>query len=138
VSLADVATRDPPVRRGRLILFVRRAVLDARHFLGCTELTPAHTVVPVEDERRVSRSCPDAREFLFAFRDRVVSLPTSLGWNPMHQQPPKMPLLRSTNAANAAHVDSSRALTVYAGATMKPSLPRGMIRSPGRECGNVS
>ena len=46
----------------------------------------------------------------------------------MHQQPPKMPLLRSTNAANAAHVDSSRALTVYAGATMKPSLPGGMLR----------
>ena len=42
----------------------------------------------------------------------------------MHQQPPKMPLLRSTKAANAAHVDSSRALTVYAGATTKPSLPR--------------
>ena len=32
----------------------------------------------------------------------------------MHQQPPKTPLLRSTNSANAGHVDSSKALTVYA------------------------
>jgi hypothetical protein len=36
----------------------------------------------------------------------------------MHQQPPKTPLLRSTNAANAAHVGSPRALIVYAGSTM--------------------
>jgi hypothetical protein len=45
-------------------------------------------------------------------RAGVVSLPVPSGWNPMHQQPPKTPLLRSTNAANASHVDSSRALTV--------------------------
>jgi hypothetical protein len=31
--------------------------------------------------------------------------PSCSGWKPMHQQPPKMPLLRSTNAANAAQVD---------------------------------
>jgi hypothetical protein len=31
----------------------------------------------------------------------------------MHQQPPKTPLLRSTNAAKASHVDGSRALIVY-------------------------
>jgi hypothetical protein len=43
----------------------------------------------------------------------------------MHQQPPKMPLLRSTNAANAAHVDSSRALTVYLGSAMKSNLTWG-------------
>src|SRR5690349_15583735 len=36
----------------------------------------------------------------------------------MHQQPPKMPLFRSTNSANAGHVDSSSALTVYAGSDM--------------------
>jgi hypothetical protein len=35
----------------------------------------------------------------------------------MHQQPPKIPLLSSTNAANAGHVDSSRALTLYSGTT---------------------
>ena len=35
----------------------------------------------------------------------------------MHQQPPKIPLLRSTSAANAGQVDSSRALTVYSGTT---------------------
>ncbi len=39
----------------------------------------------------------------------------------MHQQPPKTPLLRSTNAANASHVDSSSALTVYIASPMKPS-----------------
>ena len=49
----------------------------------------------------------------------------------MHQQPPKMPLLRSTRAANAAHVDSSRALTVYPGSTTEPSLGAGGIRTPG-------
>jgi len=32
----------------------------------------------------------------------------------MHQQPPKTPLLNSTSAAKASHVDSSRAFTVYA------------------------
>ncbi len=34
----------------------------------------------------------------------------------MHQQPPKIPLLRSTSASKSCHVVSSRALTVYAGA----------------------
>lgn len=36
----------------------------------------------------------------------------SSGWKPMHQQPPKMPLLASTSAANASHVDRSSALIV--------------------------
>jgi hypothetical protein len=40
----------------------------------------------------------------------------------MHQHPPKMPLLRSTSVANAAHVDWSRAFTMYVGSAMKPSL----------------
>ena len=34
------------------------------------------------------------------------------GWKAMHQQPPKIPLLCSTRAANAAHVDVSRGLIV--------------------------
>jgi Domain of unknown function (DU1801) len=42
----------------------------------------------------------------------------------MHQQPPKTPLLRSTNAANASQVDSPRASTVYVGPIMKPSVTR--------------
>src|SRR3954451_24146510 len=42
----------------------------------------------------------------------------------MHQQPPKTPLLRSTNAANASHVDSSRALTVYVASATKPQPSR--------------
>ena len=33
----------------------------------------------------------------------------------MHQQPPNTPLLRSTRAAKASHVDSSSALTLYDG-----------------------
>ena len=37
----------------------------------------------------------------------------------MHQQPPKMPLLRSTSAAKAGQVDSSRALTVYSATTVE-------------------
>jgi hypothetical protein len=35
----------------------------------------------------------------------------------MHQQPPKIPLLRLTNAANAGHVDSSRARISYLAST---------------------
>jgi len=33
----------------------------------------------------------------------------------MHRQQPKMPLFRSTSAANPGYVGSSRARTVYAG-----------------------
>ena len=44
-------------------------------------------------------------------------MPLLSSWNPMHQQPPKTPLLRSTNAANAGQVDSSNALTVYSSTT---------------------
>src|SRR5262249_28857294 len=47
------------------------------------------------------------------FRLRLAAAPFGLSWNPIHQQPPKTPLLRSTSLANAAHVDSSKALTVY-------------------------
>jgi hypothetical protein len=39
----------------------------------------------------------------------------------MHQQPPKIPLLRSTNAANAGQVAISRALIVYVGSSMSPA-----------------
>ena len=46
----------------------------------------------------------------------------------MHQHPPKMPLLRSTSAANAVHVDSSRAFTVYVGSGTQPSLMRARSR----------
>jgi hypothetical protein len=37
----------------------------------------------------------------------------------MHQQPPKIPLLRSTSVANAGQVDSSKALTVYSGTAVE-------------------
>jgi hypothetical protein len=40
------------------------------------------------------------------------SLPVPSGWNPMHQQPPKMPLFCSTSAAKAGHVDSSSGRTL--------------------------
>jgi hypothetical protein len=53
-----------------------------------------------------------------SFRSRLGgTVPLLSSWNPMHQQPPKTPLLRSTNAANAGQVDSSNALTVYSGTT---------------------
>src|SRR6266516_138921 len=53
-----------------------------------------------------------------SFRSRLGgTVPFLSSWNTMHQQPPKIPLLRSTSAANAGQVDSSRALTVYSGTT---------------------
>ena len=54
----------------------------------------------------------------------------------MHQQPPKTPLLRSTNVANASHVDSSRALTVYDGSpTKQRSLTESDTRLASQACG---
>src|SRR5215472_6566596 len=53
VPLADVATRDPPVRRGRPTLVVCGAALDPRHLLGGAELAPAHAVVPLVHEGRM-------------------------------------------------------------------------------------
>jgi hypothetical protein len=41
----------------------------------------------------------------------------------MHQQPPKMPPFRSTSAANAGQLDSSKALTLYAGTSMSLTGP---------------
>ena len=46
----------------------------------------------------------------------------------MHQQPPKTPLLRSTSAAKASHVDSSSALTVYDGTATAFSVARRSVR----------
>jgi hypothetical protein len=41
----------------------------------------------------------------------------------MHQHPPKTPLVRSTSAANASQVVSSRALIAYATRTPSVSMP---------------
>ncbi len=51
----------------------------------------------------------------------------------MHQQPPKMPLLASTSAAKAGHVDSSRALTVYAEDRTSRSITRDETHVPALE-----
>src|SRR3954462_4838046 len=52
------------------------------------------------------------------FRSRLGgTVPRLSSWNPMHQQPPKTPLLRSTSSANAGQVVSSKPLTVYSGTT---------------------
>src|ERR1700747_2469483 len=60
-----------------------------------------------------------------SFRSRLGgAVPLLSSWNPMHQQPPKTPLLRSTSAANAGQVDSSSALTTYAGTTTRVSTWR--------------
>ena len=50
--------------------------------------------------------------------------PGAFGVEPLHQHPPKMPLLSSTSAANAAHVDESRAFTVHVGSAIEPSPTR--------------
>jgi hypothetical protein len=61
-----------------------------------------------ENERRVGVALSDPL-FLRSTFLRITFLlhvgPGLFGVKPMHQQPPKIPLLRSTNAANAAHVD---------------------------------
>ena len=65
--------------------------------------TSAACVVPAR-----TRSSLRAR-----FSAGVVSLvPTPSAWKPMHQHPPKTPLLRSTSAAKGAQVDSSSGLIV--------------------------
>jgi hypothetical protein len=56
-------------------------------------------------KRGVGRSCPNTSELPFAVQRQRGSPADPSGRNPMHQQPPKTPLLRSTNVANAAHVD---------------------------------
>jgi len=50
VPFTDIAARDPPVWRGRLAFFVRRAALDPGHLVGRAELAPAHAVVAVVHE----------------------------------------------------------------------------------------
>ncbi len=60
-----------------------------------------------------------------SFRSRLGgTAPLLSSWNPMHQQPPKIPLLRSTSVANAGQVDSSKALTMYADTTMEKVASR--------------
>src|SRR5580658_8959927 len=59
VPLTDIAARDPPVRRGRPALFVRRPALDPRHLVGRAELAPADAVLPFEDKRSVGPALAD-------------------------------------------------------------------------------
>src|SRR5215470_14171759 len=70
---------------------------------------------------------PNASELAFAVQRQRGSPADPLGVNPIHQQLPKTPLLRSTNVGNAAHVDSPRTRTAYVGSTINPNL----IRSRG-------
>src|SRR6266536_1958147 len=77
-----------------------------------------------------------------SFRSRLGgTVPLLSSWNPIHQQPPKMPLLRSTSAAKAGEVDSSRALTAYADTTMEHNhlewLDTGSTRDRERSSGPV-
>jgi hypothetical protein len=64
------------------------------------------------DERRVCGVRTHAGQLAVTVQVRRVVFADALGMNPMHQQPPKMPLLRSTNAANAGHIDSSSGRTL--------------------------
>ena len=109
VSLADVVARDPPVREVGEVLLVGHPVLDPGQLLGSAELAPADARVAVEHERRVRGAVEDPRPLAVPVLRGRVAAPS--GWKPMHQQPPKMPLLASTRAANAGHVDSSSGLT---------------------------
>src|SRR5262249_41930474 len=86
-----------------------------------TQSSPSYTRAACARPSRTRRS--------LAARLCSGSVRESSSWKPMHQQPPKMPLLRSTSAANAAHVDASRAFTVYAGSAMTSSLMRATRRA---------
>lgn len=76
----------------------------------------------------MGRPRPDTLELPLAIHGRC--LPVELGMEAHAQQPPKMPLLRSTNAANASHVDSSRALTVHFCSTTDPHFTGARSRGP--------
>src|SRR5262244_147636 len=76
-----------------------------------TQSSPSYTRAACARPSRTRRSLAD--------RLCSGSVRESSSWKPMHQQPPKMPLLRSNSAANAAHVASSRARTVYAGSAIR-------------------
>ena len=120
VALAGVVARDPPVREVGDPLLVRHAVLDAGHLVGRAELGPADAVVALEDQGGVGRPGPYPLELAIAIDFADPAVPS--GWKPMHQQPPKMPLLASTSAAKAGQVDSSRARTSKGLSAMTSSL----------------
>ena len=125
VSLADVATRDPPVRRRVPSPLVGRTALDSRQLVRLAELTPADASSPSKTSRAARAVPARTRLGLRAWLTAgVVPLPTPSGWKPMHQQPPKMPLFHSTSTAKVVHVDSSRALTVSAEVSTRRSLAR--------------
>src|SRR5215831_841445 len=98
-------------------LLIRGTSPGAPNWHQPTQSSPSYTRAACARPSRTRRS--------LAERLRPESVRESSSWKPMHQQPPKMPLLRSTNAANAVHVDSSRALTVYVGPAMKSRLTWG-------------
>src|SRR4029077_8969222 len=66
VPLADEATRNPPVRRRRLTLLVRRPVFDQRHLVRSAELAPADAVLHVEHKCRMRCTRPHAVMLPFA------------------------------------------------------------------------
>jgi hypothetical protein len=111
VALADIAAPDSPIGEGLLTLLVGGAALDPRQFRGRPELAPAGQPSP----RKTSAAWAVPARTRASLRVRLISAVAFLsppsGWNAMHQQPPKIPLLRSTSAANAGHVDSSRGRT---------------------------
>src|SRR5215218_3708882 len=72
MALAHVATGDPPVGQSFQLLLVFSVVLDSRHLVRRSELTPADAVIAVENECRVRSPGSHAVKLLLPMRlDRV-------------------------------------------------------------------
>ena len=66
-------------------------------------------------ETRAAWALPVLTRSYLRSRFGAVSPTSRLGCILMHQQPPKIPLLRSTNSAKAGHDEASRARAVKSG-----------------------
>ena len=75
MPLADVTTRDPPVRQRGPVSFMCSAILDPRHLI---RLTPPHTVITLEHERSVSSPRKDAVQLAFALTAQARYIPNDV------------------------------------------------------------
>src|SRR6185312_12934384 len=110
-ALADEAAGDAPVGRCRHARFICGPVLDLGYLVGGAELAPAQALISSKTSAAWAVPALTRARLRRRFTPATFRF-TSSGRNPMHQQPPKMPLLRSTSSAKAGHVDSSSALTL--------------------------
>ena len=98
MALTDVAAGDAPVGQGVELFVVLLAVLDAWDLVRRAELAPADADVAVEDECPCAVPARTRSSFCSRCGCAASRWVVSAGWKPMHQQPPKMPPLASTNA----------------------------------------